>query len=147
MNKGKIIAWYFNGWLVGRTKYFSEILFVKNCKRVFLLNFWTRTNNFLLFRLLFCRVLTEFRVDGIPYTVFTSVYSVCYTELSKIPRNYKEFCVTERVSTEVTTVYGIPSTQNSVDTLLFCSMKTKIKCSYFKKYKMQTFPCLLSPQC
>jgi hypothetical protein len=48
------------------------------------------------------RVSTEFRVDGIPYTVATSVYSICYTELPKIPQNYTEFRVTDRVSTEVT---------------------------------------------
>jgi hypothetical protein len=47
-------------------------------------------------------VSTEFHVDGIPYTVVSSVNSVCYTELPKIPRNYTEFCVTYRVSTEVT---------------------------------------------
>jgi hypothetical protein len=31
----------------------------------------------------FCRVFTEFRVDGISNTVVTSVYSVCYAELPK----------------------------------------------------------------
>jgi hypothetical protein len=33
------------------------------------------------------RVSTEFRQHGIPYIFFTSVYSVCHTELPKIPRN------------------------------------------------------------
>jgi hypothetical protein len=51
------------------------------------------------------RVSTEFRVDGIPYTVFTVVFSVCYKELQKIPWNYTEFRVKDRVSTEVT--FGI----------------------------------------
>jgi hypothetical protein len=41
------------------------------------------------------RVFTEFRQHGIPYIFGTSLYSVCYTELSKIPRNYTEFRVTE----------------------------------------------------
>jgi hypothetical protein len=45
-------------------------------------------------------VFTESRVDGIPYTVVTSVYSVCYAELPEIPRNYTEFCATDRVSKE-----------------------------------------------
>jgi hypothetical protein len=40
-------------------------------------------------------VSTEFRQHGIPYIFVTSVYSVCYTELLKIPRNYTEFRVTE----------------------------------------------------
>jgi hypothetical protein len=41
------------------------------------------------------RVSTEFRQHGIPYIFVTSVYSVCHTELPKIPRNYTEFRVTE----------------------------------------------------
>jgi hypothetical protein len=36
-------------------------------------------------------VSTEFRQHGIPNVFFTSVHSVCYTELPKIPRNYTEF--------------------------------------------------------
>jgi hypothetical protein len=47
-------------------------------------------------------VSTEFHVDGIPFTVVTVVYSVCYTELPKIPRNNTEFCVMDGVSTDET---------------------------------------------
>jgi hypothetical protein len=45
--------------------------------------------------LVISRVSTEFRQHGIPYIFVTSVYSVCHTELPKIPRNYTEFRVTE----------------------------------------------------
>jgi hypothetical protein len=43
------------------------------------------------------RVFSEFRGYGIPYVLFNSVYSVYYTELPKIPRNYAEFRFTEFV--------------------------------------------------
>jgi hypothetical protein len=39
------------------------------------------------------RVFTEFREHGILYLFFTSVHSVCGTELAKIPQNYTEFRV------------------------------------------------------
>jgi hypothetical protein len=52
------------------------------------------------------RVSTEFRQHGIPYIFITSVYSVCHTELPKIPRNYTElstlnFCRIPRNSPEL----------------------------------------------
>jgi hypothetical protein len=42
-------------------------------------------------------VFSEFRRYGIPYIFFNSVYSVYYTELLKIPRNYAEFRFAEFV--------------------------------------------------
>jgi hypothetical protein len=36
-------------------------------------------------------VFKEFRQHGIPYLFFTSVHSVCGTELVKIPQNHTEF--------------------------------------------------------
>jgi hypothetical protein len=43
------------------------------------------------------RVFSEFRRYGIPYIFFNSVYSIYYTELLKIPRNYAEFRIAEFV--------------------------------------------------
>jgi hypothetical protein len=40
-------------------------------------------------------VLTEFRQREIMFLFFTSVYSVCGTELANIPQNYSEFSVAE----------------------------------------------------
>ncbi len=67
----------------------------------------------------FRRVFTEFRRHGIPYVFCTSVYSVFYPELHKIPRNHTEFRVTE--------LYKIP--RNSV--ILVCGNLHK---SNFKGY-------------
>jgi hypothetical protein len=55
-------------------------------------------------------VSTEFRQHGIPYIFFTSVYSVCHTEVPKIPRNYTEFRVTEcgRIPQNSAEFRGIP---------------------------------------
>jgi hypothetical protein len=46
---------------------------------------------------LITRVFSEFRRYGIPCVFFNSVYSVYYTELLKIPRNYAEFRIAEFV--------------------------------------------------